>query len=321
MKNKGIVIFLIILAVVIVAVVAIDYSSERPDKSEVNPYEYNIDAYKTVKPELIKYKETKNFKIGFDNPTGLTINDDRIYLTGDRSLKIIDLNGNLLNEITFQVEPKTVEADSGKIFVALGKKILVFSSDGKQLNEWPLTDENSFITAISVFNGNVFVADAGMRKVLRFSEDGKLINEFEGKKGDDVVHGFIVPSPYFDLDVNQYGDLWVVNPGVHSLENYTYDGNLREFWESTGIEINGFSGCCNPAHFTFLEDGSFVTSEKGLVRIKVYKPSGEFNCVVAAPGKFKDGGEAPDVAVNSSGNVYALDFDRKIIRVFERINN
>ena len=319
MKNKGIVIFLIILAVVIIAVVAIDYSSERPDKSDANPYEYNIDAYKTVKPELIKYQETKNFKIGFDNPTGIAINDDKIYVTGDRSLKIIDLSGNLLNEIAFQVEPKTVAVDSGKIFVALGRKILVFASDGKQLNEWELTDANSFITAIAVFEGNVFIADAGMRKVLHFSEDGKFINEFEGKKGDDVVHGFIVPSPYFDLDVNQYGDLWVVNPGMHSLENYTYEGDLREFWENTGIEINGFSGCCNPAHFTFLGDGSFVTSEKGLVRIKVYKPSGEFDCVVAAPVKFKDGGEAPDVAVDRSGNIYALDFDRKMIRVFEPI--
>ena len=317
MKNKGIVIFLIVLAVVIITVVVVDYSSERPDKSEANPYEFNIDEYKNVNPELIKYKETKNFKIGFDNPTGIAINDDKIYVTGDRSLKIIDLSGNLLNEINLPEEPKTVDADSGRIFIALDKKILVFAADGKQLNDLDLTDANSFVTAIAVFNGNVFVADAGMRKVLRFSEDGKLLNEFEGKKGDNVVHGFIVPSPYFDLDVTQYGDLWVANPGVHSLENYAYNGDLREFWENTGIEIKGFSGCCNPAHFTFLEDGSFVTSEKGLVRIKVYKPSGEFNCVVAAPVKFKDGGEAPDVAADSSGNVYALDFDRKMIRVFE----
>ena len=101
MKNKGIVIFLIVLAVVIITVVVVDYSSERPDKSEANPYEFNIDEYKNVNPELIKYKETKNFKIGFDNPTGIAINDDKIYVTGDRSLKIIDLSGNLLNEIFF----------------------------------------------------------------------------------------------------------------------------------------------------------------------------------------------------------------------------
>jgi len=321
MKNKGIVIFLIILAAVIVAVIAIDYSSERPNKSEANPYEYNIDEFKNVDPELIHYKETKNFKIGFENPTGISIHENTIYVTGDKSLKIIDLAGKLLNEISIEGAPKTVEATVDKIFIALEKQILVFTSEGTLLNEWALTGENSFITAISVYEDNVFVADAGMRKVLRFTETGELLNEFEGKKGDEVVHGFIVPSPYFDLDVTPFGDLWVVNPGMHSLENYTFDGELREFWENVTMKTEGFSGCCNPAHFTFIENGSFVTSEKGLVRIKVYKPSGEFDCVVAAPVQFNDEGEAPDVAADSAGSIYALDFDRKIIRVFEPITN
>lgn len=79
----------------------------------------------------------------------------------------------------------------------------------------------------------------------------------------------------------------------------------------------GFSGCCNPAHFTFLPDGRFVTSEKGLVRVKTYKPSGEFDGVVAAPVKFNEEGKAPDIATDAAGNVYALDFDKKMIRVFE----
>jgi hypothetical protein len=317
MKNKGIVIFLIILAVVIIAIIVGDYVSDRPDKRGTNPYEYNVDEYKNVDPELIKYQETKNFKIGFETPTGITVANDKIYVTGDRSLKIIDFSGKLLNEIQLQDNPKTVEVSDEKIFVVADKKIVVFSMDGKELNDWVLDNDNSYLTAISVYEGNVFVADAGLRKVYRFSENGELLNDFEGKKGDDVVHGFIIPSPYFDLDVTQYGDLWVVNPGMHSIENYTFEGNMRAFWENTGIHTEGFSGCCNPAYITFLEDGSFVTSEKGMVRIKIYRPSGEFESVVAAPVKFKDEGEAPDVAADSSGNIYALDFDRKIIRVFE----
>ena len=111
----------------------------------------------------------------------------------------------------------------------------------------------------------------------------------------------------------------MVNPGLHALENYTPEGNLREHWQNTGVNIEGFSGCCNPAHFTFLPDGKFVTSEKGLVRIKIYKPSGEFLGVVAPPASFVEEGKAPDVAADANGNVYALDFDRKVIRVFEPI--
>jgi hypothetical protein len=66
-----------------------------------------------------------------------------------------------------------------------------------------------------------------------------------------------------------------------------------------------------------LADGSFVTSEKGLVRIKIHKPSGEFLGMVAAPSQFSDEGKAPDIAVDSRGNVYALDFEKNIVRVFE----
>jgi hypothetical protein len=53
------------------------------------------------------------------------------------------------------------------------------------------------------------------------------------------------------------------------------------------------------------------------VRIKVYKPSGEFEGVVAAPEKFAKEGHAPDVAADSLANIYALDYDKKMVRVFE----
>jgi hypothetical protein len=42
--------------------------------------------------------------------------------------------------------------------------------------------------------------------------------------------------------------------------------------------------------------------------------------VVAEPAKFVDQGRAPDVAADSQNNIYALDFDKKMIRVFEPKN-
>jgi hypothetical protein len=318
MKNKGIVIFLIILAVVIIAVIVGDFISKRPDKMDANIFEYNIDEFKNVDEDLIHYKETTNFKIGFEQPAGITIEKDKIYLVGDKKLKIIETSGKLLSEIELLDKPHTVEVADSRIYVAFEKQIQVFDDAGNLLQELKLTDDNSFITAVAVLNNNIFIADAGARRIVRFSTEGEKLNEFDGKESDDAV-GFIIPSPYFDIDINEDGELWVVNPGLHSLENYTIEGSLRTFWKSTSMKIEGFSGCCNPAHFTFLQDGSFVTSEKGLVRIKIYKPSGEFSGVVAAPNKFinKIEGKAPDITVDSSGNVYALDFDKKIVRVFE----
>jgi outer membrane protein assembly factor BamB len=317
MKNKGIVIFLIVLAVVIIAVIAGDYLSGRPDKSAPNPFAYDVNDFKNVPEEIIHFKETKNFKLGFEVSSSLAIENDKLYVSGDNKLQIIDISGKLITELNLPGKPQTVEVAKDIIYTSVNNQILVYSETGNLLKEWEPLDGNSLITAIAAFENNVFVADAGKRKVIRYNLQGEKLAEFDGKADEGVIHGFIIPSPFFDLDINTDGDLWVVNPGLHALENYTEDGNLREHWNNTTMQTEGFSGCCNPAYFTFLPDGRFVTSEKGLVRIKTYKPSGEFEGVVAAPAKFKDDGEAPDVAADSQGNIYALDFDKKMIRVFE----
>lgn len=322
MKNKGIIIFLIVLGLGIVAIIAAEFISNRPDKRPANPFEYSVEEFKDVPADLITYKETRNFNIGYIQPAGIAVDSSRIYLTGDNSLKIIDFSGKLLLEIDLPDSPGTVDVYNEKIYLTIGNAVFVYDELGNLIKEWDHPGENSILTSITAIDSVVFVADAGNRRILKYNNDGEIIAQFDGKKNkDEDLHGFIIPSPYFDVDIDSYGELWAVNPGLHALENYTYDGDLRAYWENTGVKLEGFSGCCNPAHFTFLDDGRFVTSEKGLVRIKIYKPSGEFEAVVAAPKKFKDEGEAPDIAVDPSGNVYALDYDKKLVRVFEPKTN
>jgi hypothetical protein len=207
----------------------------------------------------------------------------------------------------------------GSFFLLQETEFLSWMNREMLKGEWEPLEENSLLTGIALTKNDVFLADAGNRRVLRYSHVGERIGTFDGKAGDGVLHGFIIPSPTFDLAVNNDEELWVVNPGMHALENYTFDGKLRGYWKKSGVNPEGFSGCCNPSYFTFLGDGRFVTSEKGLVRVKVYKPSGELEGLVAAPVKFAAEGKAPDVAADSRNNVYLLDFDRKIIRVFEPI--
>ncbi|MBT3382682.1 MAG: hypothetical protein HN778_06510 [Prolixibacteraceae bacterium] len=316
MKNKGIIIFLIILAVIIVAVMVGDFLSSRPEKSGANPFKYDVDQFKNVDEELILYKETKNFKIGFESPAGISISNNLIYLAGDSKVSVIDFSGKLVKEFNLEGTPNSIKVGNGKIFIAYETFLTIYDLEGNLLNKIDDFNENSFLKSIAVKGTEIFIADAGQRLIYRLSEEGVVLGNFDGKSSDEDF-GFIVPSPYFDLAFNAEGDLWVVNPGMHSFENYTGEGDLRTFWKNTSMETPGFSGCCNPAHFTFLPDGSFVTSEKGMVRIKIYKPSGEFFGVVAAPNKFVAEGHAPEVAVDDLGNVYALDFDKKLLRVFE----
>ncbi len=49
----------------------------------------------------------------------------------------------------------------------------------------------------------------------------------------------------------------------------------------------------------------------------IYDQAGKLKSVVAAPDLFKEEGKAPDVCVDPDGNIYALDFDRDMVRIFE----
>lgn len=319
MNKKGIYIFLIILAVIIVAVIAGDFARNRPGKRPSNPFEYNMGDLKKVDPEQIIYRETRNFKLKMEEPAGMTIFNDQIYVTGDQLLQVITTEGRLVREINLPFKPLTVEVNASRIFVSARESIHVYDHDGNPLAEWTGFTGNSYLSGIASYEGNIFIADAARRRVYRFTEDGEKELEFEGKVSDEALHGFIVPSGCFDLAINEFGDLWVANPGKHALENYTFNGILRGYWTSQFSDVKGFTGCCNPAFFTFLPGGNMITSEKGILRIKEYKPSGEFVGVVAEPSRFMEDGKVSDVASDSQGRVYAADPDKKSIRVFEKI--
>ena len=77
-----------------------------------------------------------------------------------------------------------------------------------------------------------------------------------------------------------------------------------------------------------LPDGRFVTSEKGIPRIKVYSDAGEFQHVVAGPSELGVSASALvdargdqvervfDVAVAQDGAVLVLDTLERCVRVF-----
>ena len=82
--------------------------------------------------------------------------------------------------------------------------------------------------------------------------------------------------------------------------------------------IEGFCGCCNPTHFIILEDDSFVTSEKGLPRVKMYNRIGELVSVVAPTDQFVESTVGLDLAVDSSQRIYVLDPMQRLVRIFEK---
>lgn len=319
MGKKAIYILLIVLAAIIVMVVVSDFSGKRPDKRAPNPFDYDMSDLKNVSPGQILYRETRNLNMKMERLRGISFFENQLFIIGDKLLQVLETNGKLFLEIHLPEEPVSLAVNNNWIFIGVKNSILVLNRSGNIVDEWKEFSDKSILTSIACYNDKVFIADAGLRVVYRFNTDGKKEIVLDGKADDDALHGFIVPSGYFDLAVNEYGDFWVANPGKHTLENYTFDGVMRGYWSATSSDIKGFTGCCNPSHFAFLPDGNFITSEKGILRIKEYKPSGEFVGVVVPPSKFVDEGNVSDVATDNHGRVYVCDPDKKSIRVFEKI--
>ncbi len=320
MGKKGVGIVVLVIIGVIIAIIIFDFLGNRPNNRGDNPYEYNVDEYRAVDESLIHYKETKNIPLGDDVALrGIDVYKDDIYITGESFLKVIQKNG--LQKLNIPLEETGICLLVKEEFIILGlqQKIIFFNHEGQILSSWIPDGGKTYITSLALKNDILFVADAGNRRIIRYNIDGTYLGEFEGKSDSNAGHGFIIPSPHFDIVVNSYDELWVVNPGKHALENYTDEGELRGFWQASSMTIEGFTGCCNPAELAVLSNGSFVTAEKGsMVRIKIYSPSGQLESVVAAPDKFIEEGKAPEVKVDENDVIYALDFDKHMIRIFEK---
>jgi hypothetical protein len=319
MKKTVVYIVVVVLGILIMIIILGDFMSADRDRSATNPYAYKIDEYKSVDPELIKYKEIKRIGLSTNDPKSIDVYKDRIGIGFTGQLQVIDTTGLQIVDKPVQGPVSALSfSPEGLVFLAYHNVIEIFNSEGIAVDRWEKFEENAIITSIAFKGDMVFVADAGNHTVYRFNTNGDAQSSFDGTGRLEGNYGFILPSPYFDLEVDPDDQLWVVNPGLLKVENYTDDGVMRAFWGKPSFDVDGFTGCCNPAHIAILRDGSFVTSEKGLKRIKVYKPSGELDCVVAAPDDFGEEEEPADVAVDDKGHIYALDMAQNKIRIFAR---
>ena len=320
MKKRGLTIVILVIVVLIITVILVDFLGSRPDRRGKNPYALEVDSFSKVDPALISYKEVRNFSLGLLIASDMSYYNRTLYISGNSSLAVISLDGS--PSTMHEIEPGAtcLEVDDQNIFIGFGTYVAKYNHAGELQDKWYDLGERTVITNLAIKGDRIYAADAGNRRIVIFNRAGEELGEFEGKAESNAIHGFIVPSANFDLAVNSYGELWVVNPGKHAIENYTDDGDLRGYWENLSIDIDGFLGCCNPARITTLMDGSFVTSEKGVVRIKIYDQSGKFKSVVAPPALFNgDDEQAPAVCADENDVIYALDFKRDMVRVFEPI--
>jgi len=316
MVRKG---FPILLAAALLAAVLFLSLKNRGDgRPEAGSFRYDLGSFAGTGPA--DYREAITVTLGDETPAGVAIGaEGRIYITAGASLLLLDGEGRRVGERTLSAPAGAVAAGlSGEIYLAVEDHIEVLLPGG-DVQSWPSLGEKAVITSLAAGEDAVFAADAGSRLVWRFDREGRLLGSFGRRDLAAGDLGFVVPSPYFDLALGPGGDLWVANPGRLRLERYAPDGRLLEWWGKASLAIEGFGGCCNPSHFAILPGGSFVTSEKGLPRVKTYRGDGTYESLVAGPKAFRAGTAGLDLTVDPGGRILVVDPARRQLRIFERL--
>lgn len=292
-----------------------------------------LSAGSGVRSFPLLYRQTRQWGTSVGRPAGLAVDaQDRIYVAGEKSIQIFSISGASLGQWALK-EPAcciTVagpnQVQPGSVWIGCAGRVEIRNPEGKISGGWPLPQPHSQPTSITFRATEVFVADFTTKCVYRFDERGKVLGQIGQLDRERGYPGLLLPSPFCDVAVDSAGLLWVANPGLWRLEGYHPSGRLERFWGESGSSAEGFFGCCNPAHFCLLPDGRFVTSEKGLLRIKVYSAEGTLEGWVARPDHWATWGkeqhwieriQAADVAADSQARVIVLHLGTGQVHLFE----
>ena len=282
-----------------------------------NPFAYDIESYRRSGADRVRYTETAALTIPLPQVAALALGPDgAVYVSGGERILRLDGDGRVRSRFEASGRVRCLAVDAAGIYAGLTDRVELISPDGVLESLWDAPGERSIFTSIALSRDFIFLADAGSRVVWRLGRSGGDPLRIGERDDDRDIPGFVIPSPYFDVALDPDGFLWAANTGRHSLENYTLEGGFRSSWGEAAMTIEGFCGCCNPSHIAIREDGAFVTSEKGLCRVKVHDATGALLAVVAGPDAFEPDTVNMDLAVDGKDRVLVLDPKRKQVRIF-----
>jgi hypothetical protein len=217
------------------------------------------------------WKISHEFKVNEGTLKAVTVGKSgKIYIGGDSFVSCYD-NDLKLNWNLKTPSPVTALANSGDtVFASTMNQILILSMDGRIKSEWGPFEDSSIITSVSSNRKYVAFADAGNKLVFILDKGGE-VKSMIGQNNNQ----FVIPSPYFDVALDNDNHVFVANTGLHRIETYSIDGILKSQFGEAGTAPGSFCGCCAPPHFALIPAG-FVTAEKGINRIKILNKKGDF---------------------------------------------
>jgi DNA-binding beta-propeller fold protein YncE len=239
--------------------------------------------------------------------------DGHVFLAGGT---FVSCYGSDLDKAIWTFSPEApvtaLAYNNGLLYAATIDQILVLSHEGKLTGEWGPYDEGCIITSVTANGSRVAFADAGNKIVYVLDNGGEVVK----MAGQDDPQ-FVVPSPYFDIAMNEDHSFFVANTGHRRVEFRNADGIMESSFGEAGLAPEAFCGCCNPSHFVKIP-GGFVTAEKGLNRIKILDEKGVFVEMVSSKNRFT--AAVPlDIAASADGKtIYGANPEDSKLYVFRR---
>jgi hypothetical protein len=291
-------------------------ASTARDSALEKTLDYDITNPRPIDPALVHYHSASTQETALRSARSISVDAmGDVILVGGRTLQFT-APGQSRKEWDLNSTANAACASDNAVYVAMKDHVEVFGSDGAPKAVWPDLGDGAYLTGIAAAGDHVFVADSGRRMVVHTDRFGKVTNEIGRADPARGIPGLLLPSPYLGVAVAADGTIWVNDAGRHRMENYTPDGTLERYWGEPGPSVGAFSGCCNPAGFAILQDGSFVTAEKGVPLVKRYLADGRFDSVVAAPSAFSAGTSSIQVAVDAKDRVLVLERGSGTVHVF-----
>ena len=243
---------------------------------------------------------------------------DAIYALGDDEVRVFEGAGRLAR--TWKVPEKaTCLAVASDLRVGVGSsgRVDLYSDTGVHSGGFAAgtRDKPADVTAIRLVRDEVLVADAAARVIRRYDLRGTE----RGVIGDkNKTGGFMLPNRSLDFDVDRSGVVHATDTGRHQVTSWTLDGTMVASFGKFGMtKPEDFVGCCNPVNVAVVPDGSIVTAEKMVARVKVYGKDRTLLALIG-PENFDPMCWHIYVAVDSTGRIVTADPERRTIAVFER---
>jgi hypothetical protein len=309
MNKKITSIFSVLILVVFIAYIIFDTS--RPEKTQEKQDDSKVSE---SLPENWKISGELSVSEGSLKAVSASLSGN-IFVGGDSFVSCYNRELKPLWSLKTQYPVTSLSNYGDSIFASTAELILIISKDGKMINEWGPFEDKSFITSVASNHMRVAYADAGNKMVVLLDKQGRVVKIIGQNDGQ-----FVLPSPYFDVALDDDNNLFVANTGHRRIETRSPEGVLKAQFGEPGMAPEAFCGCCNPAHFVVTPEG-FITSEKGINRIKILGKNGEFIEFVSSKNKFVP--SVPlDLASTDGKTVFAANPSDSKLYVFNRkLNN